>query len=50
MIYLTGYPDHLFDMKDRLWDFEAYLEKPFTQKALNEAVALLVAGRFSFRS
>ena len=50
VLYLTGYADHLFDMKDRLWDFEAYLDKPFTQKSLNEAVALLVAGRLSFES
>ena len=48
VLYLTGYSDHLFDQVVRLWDFEAYLDKPFTQKSLNEAVALLVAGRISF--
>ena len=50
VLYLTGYSDHLFDQVVRLWDFEAYLDKPFTRKSLNEAVALLVAGRLSFES
>ena len=45
VLYLTGHADHLFAMKDRMWDLEAYLDKPFTRKSLNEAVALLVAGR-----
>ncbi len=45
VLYLTGYSDRLFEAKDRLWEHEAYLEKPFTQKALNEAVALLLTGR-----
>ena len=50
VLYLTGYADHLFAMKDRMWAFEAYLDKPFTQKSLNEAVAMLVAGRISLEA
>jgi two-component system cell cycle sensor histidine kinase/response regulator CckA len=48
VLYLTGHSDHLFDAKDRMWDLEAYLDKPFTQKSLNEAVALLMTGKLSF--
>lgn len=48
VLYLTGHSDHLFDKKDRMWDLEAYLDKPFSQKSLNEAVALLMTGRLSF--
>jgi len=50
VLYLTGYVDHLFAMKDRMWAFEAYLDKPFTQKSLNEAVAMLVSGRISLET
>ena len=50
VLYLTGHSDHLFDQKERMWDLEAYLDKPFTHKALNEAVALLMTGRLSFDS
>jgi two-component system cell cycle sensor histidine kinase/response regulator CckA len=50
VLYLTGHSDHLFDKKDRLWDLEAYLDKPFTQKSLNEAVALLMTGKLSFEA
>jgi two-component system, cell cycle sensor histidine kinase and response regulator CckA len=50
VLYLTGYSDRLFDKKDRLWDYEAYLDKPFTQKSLNEAVALLMTGKLSFET
>jgi two-component system cell cycle sensor histidine kinase/response regulator CckA len=50
VLYLTGHSDHLFDSKERMWDLEAYLDKPFTQKSLNEAVALLMTGRLSFEA
>jgi two-component system, cell cycle sensor histidine kinase and response regulator CckA len=50
VLYLTGYADHLFAMKDRMWAFEAYLDKPFTQKSLNEAVAMLVSGRIALKT
>ena len=48
VLYLTGYSERLFEAKDRMWDLEAYLDKPFTQKSLNEAVALLMTGKLSF--
>ena len=48
VLYLTGHSDHLFDKKDQMWDLEAYLDKPFTQKSLNEAVALLLTGKLTF--
>jgi len=48
VLYLTGYADHLFKEKEQLWDREAYLDKPFSQQALNEAVALLMTGRLTF--
>jgi two-component system cell cycle sensor histidine kinase/response regulator CckA len=47
VLYLTGHSDHLFDKKDRLWDLEAYLDKPFTQKSLSEAVAMLMTGKLT---
>jgi two-component system cell cycle sensor histidine kinase/response regulator CckA len=50
VLYLTGHSDHLFDQKERMWECEAYLDKPFTHKALNEAVALLMIGRLTFDS
>lgn len=50
VLYLTGHADHLFNNKERMWDLEAYLDKPFSQKSLNEAVALLMTGRLSFES
>jgi two-component system cell cycle sensor histidine kinase/response regulator CckA len=48
VLYLTGHSDALFDSKERLWDNEAYLDKPFTMKSLNEAIALLMTGGLSF--
>ena len=48
VLYLTGHSDRLFDAKEQMWELEAYLDKPFTQKALNEAVALLLTGKLSF--
>jgi len=48
VLYLTGHSDHLFNAKEQMWELEAYLEKPFTQKALTEAVALLLTGKLSF--
>ena len=50
VLYLTGYSDRLFDAKHQMWDLEAYLDKPFTQKSLNEAVALLTTGKLSFET
>jgi two-component system, cell cycle sensor histidine kinase and response regulator CckA len=48
VLYLTGHSDALFDSKERLWDNEAYLDKPFTMKSLSEAIAMLMTGRLSF--
>ena len=48
VLYLTGYSDRLFDAKDRLWDLEAFLDKPFSPEGLRQAVALLVKGRLKF--
>lgn len=48
VLYLTGHADRLFAAKGRMWDQEAYLDKPFTQKSLHEAIALLMTGRLTF--
>src|SRR5262245_30149491 len=48
VLYLTGHSDHLFDAKDQMWALEAYLDKPFTQKSLNEAIALLMTGKLKY--
>jgi len=41
VLYLTGYPDRLFELKTALWQDEAYLEKPCTPEGLIEAVSFL---------
>jgi two-component system cell cycle sensor histidine kinase/response regulator CckA len=48
VLYLTGHSDHLFDAKHQMWEFEAYLDKPFSAQSLREAVALLMVGRLEF--
>ena len=45
VLYLTSHADRLFDAKQQLWEDEAYLDKPFTQVGLREAIALLHFGR-----
>jgi CheY-like chemotaxis protein len=45
VLYVTGYPDALFAGKPRLWQDEAFLEKPFTPDGVLEAVTLLLNGR-----
>jgi hypothetical protein len=45
VLYLTGYSETLFSKKSTLWDGEAFLEKPCSIKAINQAVALLLFGR-----
>jgi CheY-like chemotaxis protein len=47
VLYLTGHADHLFDAKPQLWAREAFLEKPFSKQALQQAVAQLMFGRTS---
>lgn len=44
VLYLTGFNDQLFAEKGRLWDGEAFLDKPTSGQGLLEAVALLLYG------
>ncbi len=44
-LFLSGYVDQLFEKRPHLWEGEAFLEKPFTPKALLEAVSLLLYER-----
>jgi CheY-like chemotaxis protein len=45
VLYLTGFSDHLFREKVRLFEGEAFLDKPCSPQGLLEAVSLLVFGR-----
>lgn len=47
VLYLTGFSDHLFKEKVRLWEDEAFLDKPCSITGLLEAVSLLVTGRIA---
>lgn len=44
-LFLSGFVDQLFEKRPYLWEGEAFLEKPFTHKALLEAVSLLLHDR-----
>jgi two-component system, cell cycle sensor histidine kinase and response regulator CckA len=44
VLYLTGFADVLFQVRPILWENEAFLEKPFTDHGLLEAVSLLLSG------
>lgn len=44
VLYLTGFADVLFQVRPVLWENEAFLEKPFTDHGLLEAVSLLLSG------
>jgi CheY-like chemotaxis protein len=44
VLYVTGFADRLFAAKQVLWEDEAFLEKPFTQASLGEAVSLVLFG------
>jgi CheY-like chemotaxis protein len=44
VLYLTGFSDQLFKEKRALWADEAFLDKPCSDKAVLEAVALLMHG------
>jgi two-component system cell cycle sensor histidine kinase/response regulator CckA len=44
ILYLTGYSDKLFEEKVRLYEYEAFLNKPCTPEGLLEAVTLLLEG------
>ena len=45
VLYVTGHIDELMDERSTLWEGEAFLEKPFSAKALLEAVSLLLYRR-----
>ena len=44
VLYLTGFSDRLFEEKPILWQSEAFLAKPYSIKALEQAVSLLLYG------
>jgi two-component system cell cycle sensor histidine kinase/response regulator CckA len=44
ILYFTGFADHLFEEKRRLWQDEAFLEKPVQMAGFLEAVSLLLFG------
>lgn len=44
VLYLTGFCNELFAEKVQLWDDEAFLEKPPSVLALQQAVSLLLFG------
>ena len=46
VLYLTGFSDRLFKEKVTLWEDEAFLDKPCSVKGLQQAVSLLLFGRF----
>jgi two-component system cell cycle sensor histidine kinase/response regulator CckA len=43
-LYVTAHIDRLLDVRQMLWEGEAFLDKPFTAKGLLEAVALMLYG------
>lgn len=49
VLYVTAHIDRLLDVRQMLWEGEAFLDKPFTAKGLLEAVSLLLYGTFSAR-
>ena len=44
VLYLTGFSDHLFRDRVKLFEGEAFLDKPCSPQGLLEAVSLLVFG------
>jgi two-component system cell cycle sensor histidine kinase/response regulator CckA len=44
VLFVTGYPEALFQAQPVMWEGEAFLEKPCTDKGLVEAVSLLLTG------
>jgi len=47
VLFLTGYANALFQARPVLWQGEAFLEKPFTAKGLEEAVSLMLYGHLA---
>lgn len=44
ILYLTGYPERVFETSAVLPETEAFLAKPFTRRGIQEAASLLVFG------
>lgn len=44
ILFLTGYPERVFEKMAVLPETEAFLAKPFTQRGIQEAASLLVFG------
>ena len=44
VLYFTGYSDQLFESRQTLARYEAFIEKPVTAKGLLQAVSLLLFG------
>jgi CheY-like chemotaxis protein len=44
VLFVTGHADLLMETPRR-WEGEAFLEKPFTEESLREAVTLLLSGQ-----
>jgi FixJ family two-component response regulator len=47
VLFVTGFPDDLFDERKALWDGESFLEKPFSKKGILEAASLLLFGKLN---
>ena len=47
VLFVTGFPDDLFDERKALWDGESFLEKPFSKRGLLEAASLLLFGKLN---
>jgi two-component system cell cycle sensor histidine kinase/response regulator CckA len=47
VLYLTGFADRLFEAKERMWEAEAFLDKPFTRDGLRQAIAQLAFNRLT---
>ena len=45
ILFVTGFADTLFNSQPVLWENQAFLDKPFTQRGLIEAVSLLINGQ-----
>ena len=47
VLFITGFPDDLFNERQALWEGESFLEKPFSQRGLIEAASLLLFGKLN---
>jgi len=44
ILFVTGFPGALFQAQPTLWEGQAFLEKPCTDRGLLEAISLLLTG------